>query len=78
MESKTNNNYNGWSNYDTWLVIVWLQNDETNYRKTVHILEINQVQELTILDLQFQFYYGDDINWDNVNLEEIKSMIAEE
>lgn len=78
MESKTNNNYNGWSNYDTWLVIVWLQNDETNYRKTVHILEIDQVQELTILDLQFQFYYGDDINWDNVNLEEIKSMISEE
>jgi len=23
--------YNGWSNYETWLVVLWLNNDEASY-----------------------------------------------
>lgn len=26
--------YNGWSNHETWLVNLWLTNDEFNYRET--------------------------------------------
>ena len=27
----TNNTFNGWSNYETWNVALWLQNDEGLY-----------------------------------------------
>jgi hypothetical protein len=27
----TENKYNGWSNYETWNVALWMDNDEGNY-----------------------------------------------
>jgi len=32
--------YNGWSNRETWLVSLWLNNDEYNYRLFSEILEM--------------------------------------
>ena len=32
----TNNTFNGWSNYETWNVALWLQNDETLYSIARH------------------------------------------
>lgn len=31
--------YCGWSNYETWLVSLWLNNDEGYYREMVEILQ---------------------------------------
>jgi len=31
--------YNGWKNYETWNVALWLQNDETLYREAVSFVK---------------------------------------
>lgn len=72
--------HNGWKNYDTWLVVVWLSNDEPNYERIRKYQKLD-VEELTLDDLENVFYYGGDaevINFDNVDLDEIKAMLLEE
>ena len=32
--STTTTTYNGWANYDTWNVMLWLDNDEALYRES--------------------------------------------
>jgi hypothetical protein len=32
MESKEAEKYNGWTNYETWVVCLWLDNEESSYR----------------------------------------------
>jgi nicotinate-nucleotide pyrophosphorylase len=69
--------YNGWANFDTWLVNVWLMNDESNYR-LFQTLDVVEVEEMTSEDLENWFYYGDDeINFDNVNVQEIRESMQE-
>lgn len=31
--TETDSSYNGWSNYETWVVNLWLGNDEGSYNK---------------------------------------------
>lgn len=70
--------HNGWKNYDTWLVVIWLLNDETNYERIRKFTELD-IQELIIDDLKKNvFYYGDDIDFNNVDLNEIQAMLLEE
>ena len=33
--------YNGWVNRETWLINLWLNNDEHNYKLLSDILELN-------------------------------------
>jgi hypothetical protein len=68
--------YNGWSNYDTWLVNLWLMNDEHNYN-SFRRLDEDEVNEMTLTDLEEWFYYGDDIDFDVVNINEIRESIIE-
>jgi hypothetical protein len=35
----TTTTYNGWANYDTWNVMLWLDNDEPLYRETCRYFE---------------------------------------
>lgn len=69
--------YNGWANYDTWLVVVWLQNDMDNYDKTQSMTK-EDIIDLDALDLQNMFYYGDPVNFKNVNVDEIIEMLLEQ
>lgn len=72
--------HNGWANYDTWLVVVWLSNDERNYHR-MRSLNRAEIDELLLDDIERAFYYGSDkevINFDNVDMYEIKGMMLEE
>lgn len=31
--------FNGWSNYETWAVYVWMENEEMNYRYLMELVE---------------------------------------
>jgi hypothetical protein len=72
--------YNGWENRDTWLVALWLLNDESNY-SIMRMFNRIDINELTTDDIQRVFNYNSDkevINFDNVNMNQIKQMMMEE
>ena len=63
--------YNGWCNRDTWLVMVWLGNDQNNYEGITRI--INNTHDLK------DFNYGTDkINFNRVDLDEVRFGLTEE
>jgi hypothetical protein len=37
--------YEGWKNYDTWNVALWINNDESLYRKAVDFMKDNPDRE---------------------------------
>ena len=41
MTTKKTETYNGWSNYETWLVSLWLDNDQETYNKIRNIIKRN-------------------------------------
>jgi hypothetical protein len=40
MDAETDTTYNGWSNYPTWAVNLWLSNDRGLYEATAELVEI--------------------------------------
>lgn len=75
--------YNGWTNRDTWLVNLWLNNDEKNYKrltnsiKGIGCVKLAKCSDLSLINRLKQYYYGDKINWNNVNVSEIREMLLE-
>ncbi|MCA9324534.1 hypothetical protein KDA23_00490 [Candidatus Saccharibacteria bacterium] len=39
--SSTEQNYNGWSNRETWLAFLWLTNDQGNYSVFLEALKLD-------------------------------------
>ena len=81
MEEK----YNGWANYDTWLVMLWLDNDYENYKRKIKMVngvgsgkDITMLTDLELFDKLRMFHYGDKINWHNVDIDEIREALEED
>ena len=80
-----NEKYNGWANRDTWLVALWLDNDQRNYVRMIRMVKgigtNKKTKELTdkeLLDKLKGFYYGDKINWNCVNISELREILLNE
>lgn len=81
----SNEKYNGWTNRDTWLVKLWLDNDRDNNTALDHKVrgigtnklfkDLNCCETMGWLR---RLHYGDEINWHNVNIEELREAILEE
>ena len=72
---------NGWKNVDTWLVMLWLENDEGNYKKIDRIVKnTDNLEDLTDNELYMElrdFHYGDEVDFSEVDLDEIRTALVE-
>ena len=75
----TDTTYNGWTNYETWNVALWIQNDWSwynlaneagDYKTFVDCLEACSLNDATT---------GDGVKWNDpaVNVVELDEMLAE-
>ena len=76
--------YNGWCNRDTWLVMLWLNNDQNNYEGITRIVNnTNELKDLSDLELYMilkDFNYGTDtdkIDFTRVDLDEVRFGLTE-
>ena len=84
-EDKEKTKYNGWTNRDTWLVMLWINNDYKNYMRLKHKVEgigtNKKLKDLNCCELMSWlkgFHYGDKIDWHYVNMNEVKEAILED
>lgn len=59
----SDNDYNGWANYETWNIVLWINNDEGMYNHALSLIE----QLLAIHDN----------DWQNVSIAEIRELVRE-
>ena len=73
--------YNGWGNRDTWLVMLWLNNDYENYKNITRIIEntenLQQLTDMQLYGILKDFNYGDKINFNRVDLDELRQGLTE-
>ncbi len=78
--------YNGWANYETWNVSLWMQNNQFLYNTAVACVEYHDVAFETPYDKFIRnmhnvdkFTTADDVAWDdeNVNHDEINEMMMD-
>jgi len=77
----TNEKYLGWTNYETWNVMLWINNTYELYKSVMYILEESQytptyTEVIYILELD-KSRTGDDIAYidNNLNYEELNIAI---
>jgi hypothetical protein len=79
--------YNGWTNWDTWNVNLWLTNDEWSYSQANRLCRAvdldegdnarNRLKKAALRELA-EGVVGDDVNFDNVDWDEIITSFQEE
>jgi len=77
--------YNGWSNWDTWTVSMYLRADEPVYRFYLQLIKNTRIDKYTAkgIALECKSHSSDGYSWDKVNIEavnwsEIASMMIED
>ena len=81
--------YNGWTNYETWNVALWLDNDYFNY-SILMMPSVKNYQDflnklespvLNNLDADYEYwkFTGDNVSWNDpkINVKEINEKIME-
>ena len=65
--------YNGWTNYETWNVALWMDNDETSYQYALIAKDYDHYREMKV------YRTGDGISlWDpKLNIKELDEKIKE-
>lgn len=73
-----NESYNGWKNYETWNVALWIQNDEGlySYAKT---FSRKGYQKLAVELMENTNQTPDGVRWDdsNLDLDALNEMLGE-
>ena len=74
----TDTTYNGWANYETWNVALWLGNDEALYEEA-RIWRHHGYKSLAHQLKEFTPATPDGVAWDDASLdiEELDEMMAE-
>ncbi|NBV29374.1 hypothetical protein EBS02_10260 [bacterium] len=82
----TQETYNGWANYETWNVALWMQNNMFLYNTAVACVEYHDVAFETAYEKFIRNMHnvddlttGDGVSWDDelVNHDEINAMMLE-
>ena len=73
----TDNSYNGWANYETWNISLWLQNEYSFWKLARKFDNYNRL--IPHLENNFGQTTPDGVRWMNpsVNVEELNAMLSE-
>ena len=65
--------YNGWANYETWNVALWMDNEETSYQYALIAKDYDHYREMKV------YRTGDGVSlWDpKLNIKELDEKITE-
>jgi hypothetical protein len=70
--------YNGWTNRDTWLIPLWVENEYSSYmRKEEQKEKTKNMTNKQLIEWLKSFYYGDKVNFNKVCIEDIKEWLSE-
>ena len=67
---------NGWKDYETWNVALWIQNTECLYRLALECCGFTEFKKVIKEDCGF-LETRDGVKWDDANYYEIQSMFNE-
>ena len=69
--------YNGWTNYETWNVALWMDNDEPSYQLARSCKNFQEYRKAK--NLQAEPLTGDNVSLfdDNLNIKELDEKIKE-